>query len=564
MFDRERYVLPALLVLAASVFLTGIGWGLPSRAVNPYLFGNHNVWSGAEVLALAGPTEDPDRSVDVASHAAIDRSVPVVVNNTDVDRARIVRRYRLMSYQPDEWSTLKSLSEMKPGRWNFDPKLYQYGGLWIYPIGAMLKVGSLLHLIELREDVTWYLDNPEAFGRFYIVARLWSVAWALAGVVAVFVVVRRIVRGWRWPAVAAIGFMLMPVVINCAHEGKPHLAGAVLTLLAVIAASNFVERGTVRTSVLSGVLCGAAAGMIVSTLPVFLILPAMVLLRRLSWGRRAVVCIQSTAVGVLVYFLTNPYVPYDWLFHRSAMISNLRNFQSVYHFQISLAGIGNAIYLTAISASPVVALMGGLGMISLAWRAIQMRKNVEPAETRRRATGLLLAIPALCVGGQFLGFAAGKPGEFGRFMLLMDLFLLVEGVVALATFIRNPTVRLVGGAMIVISTAIPGFCYLRGFLRDSRPTTSRLVAAEQLRSASVRQLAVFAEPSPYCAPPFNLFDAQIILMPPNPVANGMRAEITALKVTDGPENVGTFRRLWTWTPISWADKREDVDGDDPE
>ena len=269
MADRERYVLPALVLIGAGVFLAGINWGLPSRNVDHYLFGNHNVWSGAEVQRLAGPTEDPNRSVDVASHAAIDRRVPVQVNKTDEDRARIVRRYRLMSYQPDEWSTLKSLSEMKPGQGNFDPKLYQYGGLWIYPIGAFLKIGSLFHLIELRPDVAWYLDHPAEFGRFYIVERLWSVFWALVGIVAIYIIVRRIVGGWRWSAVAAGGFILMPVVINTAHEGKPHLAGAVITLLAVIAASNYVEHGTRRTWMLAGALCGAAVGMIVSTLPVF-------------------------------------------------------------------------------------------------------------------------------------------------------------------------------------------------------------------------------------------------------------------------------------------------------
>ena len=63
-----------------------------------------------------------------------------MLNETDSQRAEIVRRYRLYSYQPDEMITFNALRQMKPGAGQLDPKLYQYGGLWVYPVGAMLKV----------------------------------------------------------------------------------------------------------------------------------------------------------------------------------------------------------------------------------------------------------------------------------------------------------------------------------------------------------------------------------------------------------------------------------------
>ena len=179
---RRRLALTGCLLLGAAVFLSGIDWGLPSRRVDPYLFGDHPVWTGAEIARLAparpaGRQEGADVDVNPLGRAA----VPVVVNATDAERAEIVRRYRLFTYQPDEMITLMSLSSMRPGRLQLDPKLYQYGGLWIYPVGAMLKGASLLHLVDLRagpEGVTYYLDHPEAFGRFYVVARFYVVLWA--------------------------------------------------------------------------------------------------------------------------------------------------------------------------------------------------------------------------------------------------------------------------------------------------------------------------------------------------------------------------------------------------
>src|SRR5205085_1997759 len=93
--SREGLVLAGLLAAGAVVFLTGIGWGLPSRRVDPYLFGDHPVWSGADIQDLARDAtaawDDPTRGADVAANPlAADQ--PVVVNAGDPDRAQIVRR----------------------------------------------------------------------------------------------------------------------------------------------------------------------------------------------------------------------------------------------------------------------------------------------------------------------------------------------------------------------------------------------------------------------------------------------------------------------------------------
>src|SRR5207244_5506125 len=44
MLRWERFYLLGPMILATGVFLTGINWGLPSRKVDPILFGQHPVW----------------------------------------------------------------------------------------------------------------------------------------------------------------------------------------------------------------------------------------------------------------------------------------------------------------------------------------------------------------------------------------------------------------------------------------------------------------------------------------------------------------------------------------
>src|SRR5437016_9518358 len=96
----QRWVLLALTAIAAFVFFTGIGWGLPSRAADPYLFGTLRPWTGEEILRLAGDrAHDPTRGADVALHRIEDRTRIVPLNETDRQRAELVRRYRLFTYQ---------------------------------------------------------------------------------------------------------------------------------------------------------------------------------------------------------------------------------------------------------------------------------------------------------------------------------------------------------------------------------------------------------------------------------------------------------------------------------
>ena len=135
--------------------------------------------------------------------------------------------------------------------------------------------------------------NPGEFGKFYIVARGYAAAWGLIGVIVVFGIARRL-GGPRAGLIAALMFTLMPVVVCMSHEGKPHLPGAVLMLLAVLfAMRHLAARGAGEAADASTgtgdsssghargdrnwwlmcICCGAALGMVLSSLPIFVLIP---------------------------------------------------------------------------------------------------------------------------------------------------------------------------------------------------------------------------------------------------------------------------------------------------
>jgi hypothetical protein len=191
-----------------------------------------------------------------------------------------------------------------------------------------------------------------------------------------------------------------------------------------------------------------------------------------------------------------------------------------------------------------------------------MRKNQDPAEIARRATGLLLAIPALCVMGQCLLFATGKPGEFARFMLLADLFLAVEAVVATATFLPRTRIGPAAAVILALTASVPGLCYVRAFVRDSRLPTPRLVEAQrlqQLERAGTRTIAVYADPAPYCLPPIDLFGEKIVLLPRGADSAAIAEADVSVQAVDMPAGENLWTWIWTGTPISWADKPFEVE-----
>lgn len=558
---HTRLTLAAVLVFAAALFMPGINWGLPSRAVDPFLFGDHAVWTGEEIDRLA-PPESATGGADVDANPITSRDDAVVLNATDSQRAEIVRRYRLFSYQPDEMITFKSLSQIR--QFHGDPRLYQYGGLWIYSIGAMLKAASIAGFVDVRADKVFYLDHPEAFGRFYIVARAYTLIWGLAGVVAVFHLTQRITARLLPAAAAAVAFACLPVVVNMAHEAKPHLPGTVLMLWAVIAALSYVLKGGHWRAALCGMLCGAAFGMVISAILIFALLPTMVMLRAGTTRDRIRALLTAGLAGAAVYAITNPFVLINSMFNRDVLLSNLGNSTAMY--ATSSGGIANAISLLAEGASPVMLVAGVVGVVALF--LMRLKSRAASGISTAAQAGILLAVPASLVAIQFLALAAGKPAEYARFALFIDVVLAIAAIVAVHTIIQHRATQIAALAALLVVTGAHGLTYVAGFLNDARPQTSRLAAARAIQITSAGEsIGLYAEPAPYTMPPVNLFDRTLLLLPqrgtasaPNVPSIDITLEPTdEIFTADGPDilppHPAEEAHPWPFdTPMSWADK----------
>jgi 4-amino-4-deoxy-L-arabinose transferase-like glycosyltransferase len=427
----------------------------------------------------------------------------------------------------------------------------------------------LLHLVSVKADLSYYLDRPEEFGRFYVVARIYSGLWGLVGIWAVFRLATRFSDRLIVPAGAAVCFLLMPIVINGTHEAKPHLAGTVLILLSALAATKYVETGRPRWWVVTGVLCGLAVGMVLSAAVAFVILPLMALLRPMPWGRRAGVAAGAAALGVLAYCITNPYVPLNLLRDPTVVrenLSALSKAKAIVGRTSDAPALQNARTLIVDGASVVGGVFGLIGVLLAA-----VNRRWWGAHPRARSVTVLLGVPAALVLIQFVSLAGGKTGEFGRFAVLPDVALVLVAVVSV--YAMRISRRWPGPifATLVLLTGLQGLAYLRGFWADTRHgQTTRDVAARQLEelyARGARTLGVRADPAPYCLPPVDLTRWKILLLPADgSIPDGAAApDVIVFPVDDlaserqvaGTPYVRTGvppRHSWGRTRISWADK----------
>lgn len=319
---------------------------------------------------------------------------------------------------------------------------------------------------------------------------------------------------------AALLFALMPVVVCMAHEAKPHLAGAVLMLAAVWFAMRHLDAvpsaasTTSRDWWLMCIACGAALGMVLSSLPIFVLIPLVTWMTHAHAGSggssaRVYLWFKRTVLGAIVaaatYVAVNPYTLINALVHPDILRSNLGNSTAMYRVDRLGEGFLRVLELTRDGATLPIVILGTIAMSVALWH------------WRRMAWPLIVAAGVFFV--QFVALGAGKPGEYGRFGIFPNAALVIGAACLLTARWHSPRLRFARTtltAAVIAWTALCGFAYLRNFQIDTTAQASRLRARRTLPPGDLQHgadvgVALIAEPAPYGCPPlpFGELDAYL-------------------------------------------------------
>lgn len=318
------------------------------------------------------------------------------------------------------------------------------------------------------------------------------------------------------------------------------------------------------------ICCGASLGMVLSSLPIFVLIA---LVGYIEWRRD--VCEDSDrapghglgrivgglAVASLIYLMTNPYIVINALGNRDVLRSNFGNSLAMYRIDRILEGFLRVIELTVEGTTLPILLLGVVALI-FAWRS-------------RNGAVLPLVVPAVVFFVQFVLIGAGKPAEYGRFGIFVDTALIIGTACLLGKLSTTPRVRIAWGAvaLVVIWTGLCGGAYLRNFQVDTTQAASRIALAQNvgLLDASLPRdagptVALLAEPAPYGCPPLNFAKVGVILLSRREqlgdyAGHGCRliTPVDRPSMHEGiPQAQGNRWWLPRITPISWANKPFEV------
>ncbi|HAH05642.1 MAG TPA: hypothetical protein DCM05_03805, partial [Elusimicrobia bacterium] len=236
-----------------------------------------------------------------------------------------VRSFYLRSAHDDEQTFLILFSKMRPKQLDFRPRMYLYGGGYLYPLGAWMGGFALLGVGHLSRELTAYFARPDWLAGLYLSGRLFSVFAWLGVVLLAWRLGRRLI-GECCGFGAALVCALSPGAMVQTHVMKQHTLWPLWALACFGVCLRILEGGSqhsgpqqprwltsgpLRNYLLAGALAGLAAGTFTLAALVCLFPAAAALLRVLrrgaDWKVEAKGLAAAAAAAVLAFFVVNPY-----------------------------------------------------------------------------------------------------------------------------------------------------------------------------------------------------------------------------------------------------------------
>jgi hypothetical protein len=532
--------------LAAALGLCGLRWGLPDAArLRAFPTGRPDAETARRLeeswRSLYKDIEASHRELRSEEPVTYLRGSQVIEPGWTLPPPALVNSYRSMllhSAHPDEKKSFIILSRMRAG--DLRPLYIQYGGAFIYPLGAFLKAASLLGAFRTG-DLGFYLQHPEEMARAYLCGRVFVLLGQLAAVLAIFEC-GLLLGGPKTGLWAALLYALCPLAIDNSHLIKPHAYSALCAAIALYWALRALKTGLRRDFVLCGAAVGLAAGASLTLLP----LAGLPLLVR--WQRRGALApaLQGVGAALAVAFLSNPFVlirPGDFAWETQIYPRK--------DLGLGLDLIGRLARSSVVELGAPFALLAAVSW-ALAWR-------------RAGAPRLLAA--AVLLGGAPLWLAfhgyVREPDGLRVFLALFPALALL-GAAQLAR-LRPPAARLLL-AFALTDAGLRSAALLSAMHADSGEGSTRARAARWIDENVPRgdSIGLARLPEPESTPPFKLAERRLALFDrPESLAPGQEPAYVVADPQVLPA-IGDwlgrgYERVQAFEPphVSWAEVPED-------
>jgi hypothetical protein len=525
-----------VLVFAVAVSLE-IGWGLPGPRRTELLF--------PDGLTDELVTEMTERSGSQWA-AAGDTPIPLLGRSEEVpaeyDRSQALdasRRFLLYTDNPDEMLALMALARIRPAEGRFDPGMGQYGGAFLYPLGAWLKA-SMVCGLTTQGDLPHYLRHSEDLGHVYVAGRAFVALCVALSIIVVFRIGERL--GGPMVAVTAAGLVaLSPAVLTWSVVLKPHAAVLLPGMLAVYWSLAYYDAPRWRTLLAAGAAAGLAAGMTMTAAPLALPVVLAVGLQKRYAGSRIGRAVAAVAMAAAAFLVTNPYTVISRA-DRLAESAGIRRFYG---------GATSPLQIVDYVAGPMREACGTVFLI-----AALVAMIILLAQQFRRAA--LLAVPffaALLVIPMTLGDWAAEP-QMARFALPI----LPLGALATAWWLdRVGALKAPASVGVLLLAAVVAMPTVAVHAASTAGHNPRYEAAADLNAAPAVPVLLEYPAAPFRAPPIDFLVHTLIYRPLDPTQPYVRVTTSWQSHEAQTENEEVYslwpdRPSWLRAPLTFADR----------
>ena len=404
-------------------------------------------------------------------------------------------RFKLYSVEADEIVNIIALARIKPGQGQFDPKFYQYGGAFLYPLGAWYFALSRLGLVDVA-PFDQLLANPQFMDRIWTAGRAFIVA---AFAISAFLLFLMLLEVASLPvALAALTiYLFCPASIMFSEVIKPHWYALIWINSALLIMVRAFVRGrlTLGSESLLAAAIGLAVGSVVTnSLLAVLIWCALVPLVMRGQASLAVL-VRVPAIAGVVFFLTNPYYFFNW------QAAQAERAAAGTWFQPSLEPASLLMFVTN-------SLFSGFGIVLTVLMLAAMTWHLRRGPNSARLMVLAIALPIIAIAILTTSIATWSVNyRYIPYVLPATLLLL-----GLAKW-RHQSFILGLCALATLAQAAP--LKLAYFDENSDTNSTRLSAAAWIDNNIPNSDAVCASSetlAPYNVPPFR-FDRYIVNSP---------------------------------------------------
>jgi hypothetical protein len=295
-------------------------------------------------------------------------------------------RFKLYSVEADEVDNIIALARIKPAQGQFDPKFYQYGGAFLYPLGAWYFVLSKLGLVHVA-PLDQLLANPQAMDQVWIAGRAFVVTAFAASAFLLFLMLIEVASAPIALAALTI-YLFCPASIMFSEVIKPHW----YALLWINCALLIVVRAFVRSrlSLSSELLLAAALGLAVGSVVTNALMSVLIwcaLIVLTARGKANLIAlVRVPAIAGVVFFLTNPYYFLNW------QAAQAERATAGNWFSPSLDPAALLMFVTNSLFSGYGIVLTGLMLVAMAWHLLR-----GPNGTRLLVLAIALPIVLIAI-----------------------------------------------------------------------------------------------------------------------------------------------------------------------